>query len=79
MPPEVVLVVFIVFGSVVCVFAILGWVIVRLTKGKHSSQSSNAEESQMMQEIFHGLSRMEKRVETLETLLMEREARGDKS
>lgn len=68
-----------IFGTIVCPIAIAAWLIVRLSGGKKSGQTSNAEESQLMQEIFHGLSKMEQRVETLETLLMERETPGDKS
>ena len=37
--------------------------------------AASAEESQMIQELHSGLARMERRVESLETLLLERERR----
>ena len=35
------------------------------------------DETRMMQEIYHGLSRMEKRVEALETILLDRARQAD--
>lgn len=34
------------------------------------------EESQLVQELYQGLQRMERRIETLETLLLDRERKG---
>ncbi|MBI4557623.1 MAG: phage-shock protein [Candidatus Hydrogenedentes bacterium] len=34
------------------------------------------EETQLIQQIYHGLNRMEQRVESLETILLERERKG---
>ena len=38
-----------------------------------SPRSHDAEEARMIQDIYQGLEKMEKRVEALETLLVERE------
>jgi len=70
MPVMIVLMVF-VFAFAVIVLKM----IVRGGNGGHSPME--ADETRMMQEIYHGLSRMEKRVEALETILLER-ARKDK-
>jgi phage shock protein B len=50
-------------------------IFVKLLKGGASKnmQKNNADESRMIQEIYQGLARMEERVESLETILMERE------
>ena len=36
------------------------------------------EETRLIQDIYHGLLKMEERVESLETLLLDREKRGDR-
>ena len=38
---------------------------------------AQADEAQMIQELYQGLSRMEERVETLETLLLDQERKGE--
>jgi phage shock protein B len=43
---------------------------------KSSSGMANADEARMIQEIYHGLARMEQRVETLETLLLDQHKKG---
>ena len=62
---------------VIFIALILGTVatFIRILKGDVSrkSQSYDAKEAGMIQEIFQGLTRMEERVETLETLLLDRE------
>ena len=73
----------IILGSIVALLiiivpiAIVAWVIVSVVNrgGKDSPQSK--QESQMMQELYHGLSKMEARLEALETILLERESRRD--
>ena len=73
-----VLIVAIIFGSVVLIPAIIGVTIllsIRLLKGK-TSRKDQADDSKIIQEIYQGLSRMEERVETLETILLDREKRG---
>jgi phage shock protein B len=73
-----VLIVAIIFGSVVLIPAIIGGTIllsIRLLKGK-TSRKDQADDSKIIQEIYQGLSRMEERVEALETILLDREKRG---
>jgi phage shock protein B len=73
-----VLIVAIIFGSIVLVPAIIGGTIVvsiKLIKGK-SSRKDQADDSKVIQEIYQGLSRMEERIEALETILLDREKRG---
>jgi len=49
-------------------------IFVKLLKGGASkNKQNNTNEARMIQEIYQGLARMEERVESLETILMERE------
>ena len=41
--------------------------------GGPAKKTSNAEEARLIQDIYHGLLKMEERVEALETILLERE------
>jgi len=71
----------IVFGSLIFALAIIGGTILAAIKTRHGgisrqSRKNEAEEAKMMQEIFRGLSRMEKRVEALETILMDHKEKG---
>jgi len=43
--------------------------------GRKKSKEADADETQLIQEIHHGLTKMEERVESLETLLMQSEQR----
>ena len=73
-----VFIVAIIFGSVVLIPAIIGGTIllsIRLLKGK-TARKDQADDSKIIQEIYQGLSRMEERVEALETILLDREKRG---
>lgn len=63
-------------SMVLGIVAILAWMIVTLSSSKRRSGSMNDEETRILQEVFHGLNKMEERVEALETLLLEREKRG---
>ena len=75
------LIVAIVFGSLVLIPAVIGGTIVlsiRLLKGG-AIRKDHAEDSKIIQEIYQGLSRMEKRVEALETILLDREKEGHKN
>ena len=75
------LIVAIVFGSLVLIPAVIGGTIVlsiRLLKGG-ASRKDQAEDSKIVQEIYKGLSRMEERVEALETILLDREKEGHKN
>jgi len=69
-----VLIVAIVSGSILTLAA-LGTIIMIIKKGStgfsKSSRQLKNEESKMIQEIYEGLVRMEQRVESLETILMD--------
>ena len=68
------LIVAIVFGSFVLIPAVIGGTIImsiRLLKGG-TSRKDQAEDSKIIQEIYLGLSRMEERVEALETIILDR-------
>lgn len=76
------IIVAIVFGSIIIILAIAASTVllaIKTFKGGASGKSRQqaAEETKMIQEIYQGLSVMEKRIETLETLLLEKE-RKDK-
>ncbi len=69
------LIVAIVFGSFVLIPLVVGATIVisiKLLKGG-ASRKDQAEDAKVIQEIYQGLSRMEERVEALETILLDRE------
>ncbi len=73
-----VLIVAIVFGSIIIALAIIPVSIllaIKFFKGglSRTDQEKQAEEAKMIQEIYQGLSRMEERVETLETILLDRD------
>ena len=75
-----VLIVGIVFGSIVAMFAILfGYILLgkKIKSGGSFSQSEqlNADQTRLIQELHKGLSRMAERIEALETILADREAR----
>ena len=42
-------------------------------RGSHQNRTLEAEETRMIQELHQGLERMEKRIEAIETLLMDRD------
>jgi len=73
-----VLIVAIVFGSIIIALAIVPVTIlyaIRLIKGGVSDNRGGLadEEAKMIQEIYQSMSQMEERVETLETILLEKE------
>lgn len=73
-----VLIILVIFGSFVAITAIIfGYLLLskRMKEGGSlkASEQLNAEETRLIQEIHQGLSRMEERVEALETILLERE------
>ena len=78
-------IVMIVFGSLVLALAVVGSTVlmgIKLLKGGATSkgQKEHSNEARMIQEIYQGLARMEDRVDSLETILLERERRRkDKS
>ena len=78
-----VFIVAIVFGGTVLALAIIGSTIlmaIKILKGgvSRKGQRFESEEARMIQEMYQGLSRMEERVEALETIILDRE-RKDRS
>ena len=79
-----VLIVAIVLGGSVLVVAIIGSTIlmaIKILKGglSRKGQRVQSEEAKMIQEIYQGLSRMEARVEALETIILDRERKDHES
>jgi phage shock protein B len=77
-----VLIVAIVFGSLIIALAIIPVTIlfaIRIIKGRVSGKSQGLvdEETKMIQEIYHGIEKMETRVESLETLLLEKKRKDN--
>ena len=71
----------IIFGSLVLILGAICGTIIFAMKIRHGGLSARSrevqgEETRMIQEIYQGLSRMETRVEALETILMERKERS---
>ena len=71
-----------IFGSIILLLATICGTILVAMKLRHGSLSvksreAQAEEAATIQEIYQGLNRMEKRVESLETLLMEGQIKKD--
>ena len=72
------LIVAIVFGSIVLALAVVGSTIllaIRIIRGgvTKEQQAREAEEAGMIQEMFQQLSRLETRIEALETILLDRQ------
>jgi phage shock protein B len=72
------LIVAIVFGGSVLALAIVGSTLlmaIKIIKGgvSRKEQRLQSNEAKLIQEIYKGLSRMEERVEALETIILERE------
>ena len=63
-------------APVIALAVICGTILIaiRIIKGRgtRSNQAQEVDEAKMIQEIYQGLSRMEERVEALETILMDR-------
>jgi phage shock protein B len=74
------LIVAIIFGSIVLIPAVIGGTIlmsIKLLKGG-ASRKDQAEDSKIIQETYQGLFRMEKRVEALETILLDQDKKDRK-
>jgi phage shock protein B len=72
-----VLIFVIIFGGSILALAIIGSTIlmaIKIIKGEASrkGQRLESEEARMVQEIYQGLSKMEKRLEALETIILDR-------
>ncbi len=73
-----VLVLSIIFGGAILILAIIGSTIlmaIKIIKGGVSRKGQNlqTDETKKIQEVYQGLSRMEERVETLETIILDRD------
>ena len=78
------LIVTIVFGGIVLALAIIGSTIlmaIKILRGglSRKGQKFEAEEARMIQEIYQGLSRMEERVEALETIILDSKGKDSAS
>lgn len=72
---EFVLMLAVIFGGSVLALAIVGSTILmglKILRGglSRKGQRAQSEEAKMIQEIYRGLGRMEKRVEALETIIL---------
>ena len=70
----------IVFGGTVLCLAIIGSTIlmaIKIIKGglSRKDQQVQADEAKIIQEIYQGFSKMEQRVEALETIILDRKER----
>ncbi len=79
-----VLIVAIVFGGIVAGLAVICGTILMAAKIRHGGvtrkgRQIETEEIKMIQEIYHGLMKMEKRVESLETILLDSQGKDRKS
>jgi phage shock protein B len=62
----------IVFGSLIALATLIcGTVLIILKARKGDRGAGDSEEARMIQEIYQSLERMEQRIESLETILME--------
>jgi phage shock protein B len=71
-----------ILGFALLVLALLGGIgvaIIKVIKGKSGGRDdeTQAEETKLMQELHQGLSRMEQRIDALETILLERQGPGE--
>ena len=76
------LIVAIIFGGLILCLAIVGGTIlmgIKIKKGGLSprDQRTQTEETRMIQEIYQGLEGMEKRIETLETIILRGRGKDD--
>ncbi|MBN2059224.1 MAG: phage-shock protein [Deltaproteobacteria bacterium] len=72
------IIVAIVFGGIILALAIIGSTIlmgIKLMKGgiSRKGRESQTDEAKMIQEIHQGLTRMEERVDALETIILDHE------
>jgi len=70
----------VIFGGSILAIATIGTIaiiIIKIIKGgvSQSSRKNQADDALFIQEIYQGLSEMEKRVDTLETILLEKQRR----
>lgn len=73
-----ILILSIIFGGAILILAIIGSTIlmaIKIIKGGVSRKGQNlqTDEAKKIQEIYQGLSRMEERIEALETIILDRD------
>lgn len=73
-----VMIVSVVFGGIVLSLGIICGTILLGIRARHGGISRNSreqarEEARMIQEIYHGMSMLEDRIDALETILMDRD------
>ena len=69
-----IIIVAIVFGSLLALVALICGTVLIIIKTRNSritGGTSQSEEAMIIQEIYQGLNKMEKRIESLETILMD--------
>ncbi len=69
-----IIIVAIVFGSIIALATLICGtilIIVKTRTNRSSGGAADSEEARTIQEIYQGLERLEERVESLETILME--------
>ncbi|MCP4667989.1 MAG: phage-shock protein [Deltaproteobacteria bacterium] len=81
---QITLMLAIIFGGTILALAIIGSTIlmgIKIIKGgvSRKSRKLQSDETRMIQEIYHGLLRMEKRVESLETIILDHDRKGRSS
>lgn len=78
------LIVGICIGGIILFIGTLGLILIGIIRASRSGglsqkeKQTQAEEAKMIQDIYRGLSRMEERVEALETILIERQRKDFK-
>ena len=66
-------------GGAILLIATLGLILIGIIRASkigglsQKEKQTHTEETKMIQDIYHGLSKMEERVEALETILIERQ------
>jgi phage shock protein B len=76
------LIVGICIGGAILLIATLGLILIGIIRAAKTGgiskkdKQAHADETKMIQDIFNGLSKMEERIETLETILIERQRKN---
>ena len=81
---QVVMGLVVIFGGSILALAIVGGTILLIIKIlkeglSRTDQKAQTEDAKMVQEIYEGLSRMEQRVESLETIILDRKGKDRES
>ena len=77
-----VFIVAIVFGSLIIAITVISGTILMGMRLKHGDISQKdreelSDEAKMIQELYHGIRKMEERVDALETILMDQKKKGE--